>query len=36
MAGPLGGVLGGMYAGMNRRYMDQEAAGLKRKAESLA
>ena len=36
MGGPLGGVLSGLYAGMNRRYMDLEAAGLKRKAESLA
>ena len=36
MAGPFGAAFGSIYGGMNRRYMDLEAAGLKRKAESLA
>lgn len=35
-AGAMGGVFGRLTAGLTRKYIDKEAAGLKRKAESLA
>ena len=35
-AGAMGGVFGRLTAGLTRKYVDKEAAGLKRKAESLA